>query len=211
MWRKTGEAKPASTASNTPAPASTSQKPKETDQAVSQQNSSAPAVKTAAPAEPVPAQTQGKAVPAAAASPPQAPQFARAGEASTISAGLKIKGDITGTSDLTVEGETQGKIRITNGRVTVGASGRVTADIDAREIVVHGTVQGSLKATESIRLGASSRVEGSILTPRIGIDDGARLRGNVEMVRAGEAAQGGKAGQARTAAAGATSATESEE
>lgn len=87
-----------------------------------------------------------------------------------------------------MEGETQGKIRITNGRVTVGASGRVTADIDAREIVVHGTVQGNLKATESVRLGSSGHVEGSILTPRIGIDDGARLRGNVEMLRAGETA-----------------------
>jgi cytoskeletal protein CcmA (bactofilin family) len=212
MWRKTAEAKPAPTAaSNAPGPAGASEKPKETAQAVPQQNSPAPAAKAPAPAEPAPAPVQAKAVPVAPAPAPQASQPARTGEASTISAGLRIKGDITGTSDLTVEGETHGKIRITNGRVTVGASGRVTADIDAREIVVHGNVQGNLKATESVRLGPSGRVEGSILTPRIGIDDGARLRGNVEMVRPGEAAQGGKSDQARTVAAGAASTAANEE
>jgi cytoskeletal protein CcmA (bactofilin family) len=192
MWRKTTEAKPASPASNAPAPGPVADKSKETTpQAGPQQSASlqqapaAPVAKTQPPVQ-APVQTQAKAVSVAPAQAP-VPQAAGSGETSTISAGLKIKGDIAGTSDLTVEGETQGKIRITNGRVTVGASGRVTADIDAREIVIHGTVQGNLKATESVRLGSSGRVEGSILTPRIGIDDGARLRGNVEMVRPGEA------------------------
>jgi len=196
MWRKP-EAKPSSPASNAPAPASTPEKAKEIPQAVSQQaptttaTSSAiktpPAAVAAKPGPPEPsAPSVAKSAPAIATPPAPAPQRTRADEASTISAGLKIKGEITGTSDLTVDGETQGKIRLTNGRVTIGASGRVTADIDAREIVVNGTVQGNLKASESVRLGPSGHVEGSILTARIGIDDGARLRGNVEMIRAGE-------------------------
>lgn len=193
MWRKP-EAKPSSPASNAPAPASTPEKAKETPQTVSQQtpatasaskSSPAPVAAKPGPPEP-PAPAVAKSAPVAAASPATAPQRTRVDEASTISAGLKIKGEITGTSDLTVDGETQGKIRLTNGRVTIGASGRVTADIDAREIVVNGTVQGNLKASESVRLGPSGHVEGSILTARIGIDDGARLRGNVEMIRAGE-------------------------
>lgn len=193
MWRKTPEAKPASPASNAPAPGAVVDKSKEAQPSVQQQTpmqavSAGPAIKPQASVEaaPAPAPPQAKVSQPAPAQP--MPQPSSSGEGSTISAGLKIKGDITGTSDLTVEGETQGKIRITNGRVTVGASGRVTADIDAREIVVHGTVQGNLKATESVRLGSSGHVEGSILTPRIGIDDGARLRGNVEMLRAGETA-----------------------
>lgn len=141
----------------------------------------ATAASTTTPAPAAPAKS-------AAVAPAAASQWTRpaAMESSTISAGLKIKGEITGTSDLTVDGETQGKIRLVNGRVTVGPNGKVTADIDAREIVVNGTVQGNLKASESVRLGASGHVEGSILTPRIGIDDGARLRGNVEMVKPGE-------------------------
>lgn len=185
MWRKPNEAKPSSEASNTPAPAPV--KSQETPQAASEQSakiSAPPAVEpapVAAPAAPVPAAAK-------AVAPVVEPVAARPnGGPSTISAGLKIRGEITGTSDLTIDGDTQGKIRIANGRVTVGPNGHVSADIDAREIVINGTVQGNLKATESVRLGPSSRVEGSVLTPRIGIDDGARLRGNVEMTRAGEA------------------------
>jgi cytoskeletal protein CcmA (bactofilin family) len=209
MWRKTTEAKPASPASNTPAPAPVAQKPKETPQAAPQPVSPAPVAKAPIVPEAVPVSSQMKPAPAA---PVRAPEPVRSGEGSTISAGLRIKGDITGTSDLTVDGETQGKIRITNGRVTVGPSGRVNADIDAREIVILGTVQGNLKATESVRLGPSGQLQGSILTPRIGIDDGARLRGNVEMIRAGEAQEASKVEQLKpVTAARAASATASEE
>jgi cytoskeletal protein CcmA (bactofilin family) len=178
MWRKSSEGNPEAAASNPPAPAPT--KPQETPQAASKP----------APATALAATSAGPAAPPAAAPvkgvatvPTPAP--VASGSPSTISSGLKIKGEITGTSDLTIDGETQGKVRLASGRVTVGASGRVHADIEAREIVVNGSVQGSLKASEGVRLGPASRVEGSVLTPRIGIDDGARFRGNVEMIRAG--------------------------
>jgi cytoskeletal protein CcmA (bactofilin family) len=102
---------------------------------------------------------------------------------SRITSGLKIRGELSGSSDLYIDGETQGKIQLGEARVTVGPNGRVQADVDAREINIEGTVKGNLKARESVRLGPSSQVEGSVLTPRIGIDDGARLRGKVEMTR----------------------------
>ena len=86
-----------------------------------------------------------------------------------------------------VDGEAQGSIRLTNAKVTVGPHGRVQADIEARDIVVEGTVQGNLKASESIRLGAGSRVQGSMMTPRIAIEDGARLHSKVEMTKPGDA------------------------
>jgi cytoskeletal protein CcmA (bactofilin family) len=75
----------------------------------------------------------------------------------------------------------------------------VQADIEAREIVIEGTVQGNLKAGESVRLGATSQVQGSLMTPRVAIDDGARLRGKVETTRAGELKRGAAAGQAKSA------------
>jgi cytoskeletal protein CcmA (bactofilin family) len=179
MWRKPNEAKPSSPASNTPAPAPA--KLQETPQAASVQQSAANATPVVVMTPPTPAMPPALVL----ASPAQASASANGGP-STISAGLKIRGEITGTSDLIIDGDTQGKIRLTNGCVTVGPNGRVTADIDARDIVVNGTVQGNLKASESVRLGPNSHVEGSVLTPRIGIDDGARLRGNVEMTRSGE-------------------------
>lgn len=106
--------------------------------------------------------------------------------ASRIGAGLKIRGEFSGKSDLSIDGEAQGKIRLAEARVTVGSTGRVQADIEAREIVVNGTVEGNLKGAESVRLGPSSWVQGSVHTPRLAIDEGARLRGSVETVRASE-------------------------
>jgi cytoskeletal protein CcmA (bactofilin family) len=108
---------------------------------------------------------------------------------STISAGLKIRGDISGDCHLIIEGETHGKIHLANGRVTVGAHGRVNADIAAPEIVIEGNVQGNLQARENVRMGSASHVQGSVLSPRIRIEDGARFRGKVEMTRPGHAAE----------------------
>jgi cytoskeletal protein CcmA (bactofilin family) len=109
--------------------------------------------------------------------------------ASRISSGLRIHGEVSGDSDLYIDGEVQGKIRLTNSRLTVGASGRVQADADAREIVIEGSMQGNMKASVSVRLGQSSRVLGSILTPRLAIDDGAQLRGKVETILAAQPKQ----------------------
>lgn len=75
-----------------------------------------------------------------------------------------------------------------NGRVTVAATGHVNADIEASEISIDGHVHGNLMATENVRLGPASHVQGSILTRRIAIEDGAGLRGKVEMIRASDSA-----------------------
>lgn len=145
---------------------------------------------------PVPAQSYSPSSPASKSEPfqpPAAPVFsskpegARANDGnSRISSGLKINGEISGTSDLYIDGQAQGKIRFPQAQVTVGPNGRVEADIEAREIEIHGTVSGNLKASERIRLGASSRVQGTLQTPRLGIEDGAKLRGKVNMTRATE-------------------------
>ncbi len=104
---------------------------------------------------------------------------------SRIGSGLKIRGEITGSSDMYIDGDVQGKVRVGSGRLTVGPSGRVQADLEAREIVVNGSVVGNLKAADRVQLGSTGSVQGSVVTPRIGIDDGARLRGNVETAPAG--------------------------
>jgi cytoskeletal protein CcmA (bactofilin family) len=163
MWRKSSEGKPSSESYNPPVSAP-----------VASQDT------VPVPASRVP--SQGPSTPSARATEPAAASTSRA--ASKISAGLKINGELSGDSDVYVDGEVQGQIRLGNTRVTVGPNGRVQADIDAREIIVDGTVQGNLKAGASAHFGASSRVTGSVVTPRIAIDDGARLRGKVETVPA---------------------------
>ncbi len=164
MWRKPAEAKPSSDVS--PSPTYNSTKTAEVQQ---------PAV---APAPPAP-EPKAASAPAVAVSTSSV-AHTLAGNASRIGAGLKIHGEILGNSDLYIDGSVQGKIHVTSARVTVGPQGRVEAEIDAREIVVDGTVQGSLKATERLQLGASSRVSGNVRAPRLAIQDGARLRGKAE-------------------------------
>ena len=165
MWDKSAEAKPSSQAVDTSVPVI----PEPVANAQQTQPVSAPAVSPAAQAP----------------SPVSIPTVPASNDTTTIAAGLKISGEISGSSDLYIDGEAQGKVRLPNARVTVGPNGRVQADIEAREIIVEGTLQGNLKAGERLHLGAGSRVQGSVLTPRFAIEDGARLRGKVEMVRMG--------------------------
>lgn len=119
-----------------------------------------------------------------AASPVYSPAETISSQASRIGPGLKIKGDITGNDDLYLDGEATGKILLTGARLTIGLKGHVQAEIEAREIVVNGSLQGNLKAEDHLRLGSSSQVEGTLSAPSVGIDDGARFRGKVEVTRA---------------------------
>jgi cytoskeletal protein CcmA (bactofilin family) len=120
------------------------------------------------------------------------------GGSSRIHAGLKIHGEISGNSDLYIDGELQGKLRLGNAKLVIGPNGKVQADVEAGAITIEGTIQGNVKAGEGVHLGPGSRVQGSILTPRIGIDDGARLRGKVEMVKAGSIQTTSSASTTRT-------------
>jgi cytoskeletal protein CcmA (bactofilin family) len=140
---------------------------------------SAPAPVAATPAPSIPAIATPVSAPVAAAAIP-APAPLPSNIDSRIGSGLKIRGEITGSSDMYIDGDVQGKVRVGSGRLTVGPSGRVQADLEAREIIVNGNVVGNLKAADRVQLGPTGSVQGSVVTPRIGIDDGARLRGNVE-------------------------------
>ena len=177
MWRKPTDAK--ATSSNLPVapPPAPSARPA----ALSEISKPAPV-----PAAP-PTFTQ----PVTKAASPKDRSFA-----STFGSGLKIRGDVSGASDLCVDCEVQGKITLAESRVTVGPNGRVQGNIEALEIVVQGTVQGDLRARKSVQLGPSSRVQGGVFTPRIGVDDGAKLRIKVEMARPHDFAGPAKAGQA---------------
>jgi cytoskeletal protein CcmA (bactofilin family) len=160
MWRKP-DGKPSSDATNSPSPVPVTTQSQNTFQ---------------------PKPATSPASPAAAPAPRLAPEAVSPG-ASRIGAGLKIRGEISGNADLIFDGEVNGKIRVTGARVTVGPTGKIQADIEAREIVVNGTVQGNLKADAKLRLGSSSHVEGALTAPSVGIDDGARFRGKVEVTR----------------------------
>lgn len=185
MWRKPADAKPSSQSleSNAAVPG----KAQSTIPATPPTTPSAEVAPAAAPV-PVPVVT----LPVQVAAPSVVTSVANPTTPrgiSRISSGIRIKGEISGNDDLYIDGQAEGQFHFPESKVTVGPNGKVKANIEAREIVVEGVVTGDLKASANVQLGGSSRVQGSLITPRIAIDDGARLRGKVEMTRAGDAKQ----------------------
>jgi cytoskeletal protein CcmA (bactofilin family) len=96
-----------------------------------------------------------------------------------VSQGLRVKGEISGRGDLYLDGTFEGTIHIVDGRFTVGPNARVTAEIEAREVIVHGEVIGTLKG-ERVRVSSTGRVTGDMETRGIVIEDGAVLRSRAQ-------------------------------
>ena len=186
MWQRKPESKPSS--SRVPAkPAVAAAEPPKVEAAVAETVNppAAPPVAVTKP-EPIAAQAVERVEPIIPAPAPVVASPVRPDSSvSRISAGLKIRGEITGTSDITIDGEVQGKVRVESGTLTVGPTGRVQADVEAREIVVNGHLLGNLKATDRVQVGSSGIVKGSVTSPRLSIDDGARLSSKVETLRPG--------------------------
>jgi cytoskeletal protein CcmA (bactofilin family) len=97
-----------------------------------------------------------------------------------ISQGIKIKGEVTGSEDLFVDGHVDGKLSITNGSLTVGPNGSVKADVTAREVIVRGKIEGKVSGRDRVQLWSTGQVTGEVQTARLAIEDGAMLRGKVE-------------------------------
>ena len=117
------------------------------------------------------------------ANPPQSVPVSN-NAAACISQGIKIKGEVTGKEDLFIDGILEGKLEMSGASVTVGPNGKVKADIQAREIIVRGVVQGKLIGRDRVQLWNSGSVNGEVQTERLAIEDGAVLRGKVEAGKA---------------------------
>jgi len=97
----------------------------------------------------------------------------------TVSRGIKIKGDISGQGDLFIDGILEGKVHIPEGNFAVGPNARVSADIEAREIIIQGEVVGALKAHGRIQILSTATVTGNIETRGIVVEDGAVMHSKV--------------------------------
>jgi len=107
-----------------------------------------------------------------------------AGEQASISKGLSIKGEITGTESLFIDGKVEGSINIPGNRVTVGKNGVVSASISAREIVVLGKLKGNVTATDRVDIRAEGALTGDVAAARISIEDGAFFKGGIDIRKA---------------------------
>jgi cytoskeletal protein CcmA (bactofilin family) len=119
---------------------------------------------------------------APAARPDPRGQADPAKQVAVIGPSMNIKGEIRTREELSVDGEVEGSLE-SQSLLTVGANGKVKANIKAREVVVFGSVRGNIEVTEKIAIRDNGSVIGDIRTSGISIDDGAYFKGNIDISR----------------------------
>lgn len=100
-----------------------------------------------------------------------------------------IKGDLSGSEDLTIEGQVEGKIELRQNVLTIGPNGKIKATIFAKAVIVQGEVQGNVTATERVDIRDAGSVDGDLSAPRIAIADGAHFRGSIDMQKGAKPAE----------------------
>ncbi len=102
-------------------------------------------------------------------------------EQATIGRSVVIKGEVSGAESLYVDGRIEGTVNFADSRVTIGRSGVIVANINAKEIVIMGTVTGNIHCTDRLDIRSEGSLVGDVVTPRICVEDGAVLKGAVEV------------------------------
>jgi len=118
------------------------------------------------------------------------PVAASTADQATIGKSLVIKGEVTGSESLYIDGRVEGSINLAGNRVTVGRNGVVSANINAREIVVLGKVRGNLTASDRVDIRSDGSLTGDVVAARISIEDGAFFKGGIDIRKAGQKPNG---------------------
>src|SRR5438093_13729945 len=142
------------------------------------------------PAMPTPMTSVSTSEPATASRPVATPTTA---DQATIGKSLVIKGDVTGSESLYIDGRVEGSINHSGNRVTVGRNGVVSANINAREIVVIGKVRGNLQASDRVDIRNEGSLTGDVVAQRISIEDGAFFKGGIDIQKPNQKAANGDA------------------
>lgn len=99
-----------------------------------------------------------------------------------IGKSVRIKGELSGSEDIYLDGEVEGSIQLSGNSITVGPNGRVRADVSARNVIVSGSLDGNIQASERTEFRKSATVSGDVQTRRIAIEDGAYFKGKLEIL-----------------------------
>ncbi len=106
-----------------------------------------------------------------------------------IGKSVVIKGELTGSEDLTIEGHVEGKIELRQNVLTIGPNGKIKAQVFAKSVVILGEVTGNVTASEKVDLRDNGSVDGDIASPRVAIAEGAHFRGSIDMQRSSKPAE----------------------
>ena len=141
-------------------------------------------VKPATPSAP-PAAPGAPSAPVSAAAAPSEPRAQVGRDNVNIGKSVIIKGELSGSEDLTIEGHVEGRIDLKDNVLTIGANGKIKAEVFAKAVIVLGEVTGNVTASEKVDIRDNGSVDGDIASPRVAIAEGAHFRGSVDMQRAG--------------------------
>ena len=109
------------------------------------------------------------------------PDAFRANDVANIGKSVLIKGELSGSEDLFLDGEVEGSVDLHDHNLTIGPHGRVRANVMAKDVVIHGKVDGNVHGTERVELKRSAVLTGDISTQRIVIEDGAYFKGAIDI------------------------------
>ncbi|HEY9127574.1 MAG TPA: polymer-forming cytoskeletal protein [Acidobacteriaceae bacterium] len=134
---------------------------------------------------PTPEPVRPTATPSPAYEPPtRSSAAASTGDQATLGKGLVIKGEISGSESLFIDGKVEGTINLPGNRVTVGRNGQVAANITSREVVVLGKVRGNINAQDRVDIRSEGALTGDVAAARISIEDGAFFKGGIDIRKA---------------------------
>jgi cytoskeletal protein CcmA (bactofilin family) len=105
----------------------------------------------------------------------------KSAEIAHIGRSVVIKGELSGSEDLYVDGQVEGTIELQGNSLTIGPNGHLRANVNAKNVVVHGKLEGSVKASERTELKKSAVVTGDIFAQKIAIEEGAYFKGKVDI------------------------------
>jgi cytoskeletal protein CcmA (bactofilin family) len=107
----------------------------------------------------------------------------KTGEFAHIGKSVIIKGELSGSEDLYVDGVVEGTIELQDNNLIIGPNGQVRANVNAKGVVVQGKLEGNIRASERAELRKSAVAVGDIFTQRVAVEDGAYFKGKVDIQR----------------------------
>ena len=127
---------------------------------------------------------------------PKTAEFAHIGKS------VIIKGELSGSEDLYVDGQVEGSIELSGNRLIIGPHGQVRASVNVKGVIVQGKLDGNIRASERAELTKSAIAVGDIVTQRVAIEEGAYFKGKVDIQKDMAKTDGAKLAASASAVAG---------
>lgn len=106
---------------------------------------------------------------------------------SIVASDMVVTGDLRADGVVRIEGRIAGNVHAGN-QILLSQGGVVEGDLETREAVLAGEVHGTVVGTDRVEVQPTAQVHGDIITPRLLIQEGGRLNGQIRMEAKVEAA-----------------------